>query len=96
MSHLAPCHGCDRHVRADEVACPFCGEGVRPSAPPALPTRRLSRAARLVFGATVAASLGLGGCTDSHGPGDDAGAAPADAGPEDAEVSVALYGAPGP
>ncbi len=54
MAHLIPCDACARHVRATDAACPFCGARVPPSAPHALPTERLSRAALFVFGAAVA------------------------------------------
>lgn len=28
MARLAPCPSCDRHVRIDEAACPFCGSAL--------------------------------------------------------------------
>lgn len=73
--HLLPCPGCDRHVRASDPLCPFCGEALpmslRQGRAPALPTRRLGRAATFAFGAAVAASSAVG-CGD--GPTtDDAG-----------------------
>ncbi len=56
---LVPCGGCHRHVRADEVACPFCarllGEvslaGIVPE-----PTQRLSRAGMVAFAAAFLSS----------------------------------------
>jgi hypothetical protein len=56
-SHLVPCPACQRHVRATETACPFCAHALpqelRCSAPCALPTTRLSRAALFAFRATL-------------------------------------------
>jgi hypothetical protein len=73
MSHLIPCLSCHRHVRVDEDACPFCGVErsleLRASAPPALPKRRLGRAALFAFGATLAGA----NCGDVT-PTSDAGA----------------------
>jgi hypothetical protein len=49
---LIPCEGCNRHVRADDKACPFCGAAITvvPIARPVL-DGRLSRAA--VFASAV-------------------------------------------
>jgi hypothetical protein len=53
--HLSACEGCGRHIRVSEGACPFCGATTsatfRAKAAPQPPTRRLSRAALIVFGA---------------------------------------------
>jgi hypothetical protein len=57
MSHLVPCLSCHRHVLVSEDRCPFCGAErspeLRAAAPPALPKRRLGRAALFTFGATL-------------------------------------------
>ena len=58
-SHLVPCSGCSRHVRAREAACPFCGaalpDAVRASSPPRRVVGRLSRAGIIAAGAAAAA-----------------------------------------
>jgi hypothetical protein len=60
MSHLVPCLSCHRHVRVAEDRCPFCGAEraaeLRAAAAPALPKRRLGRAALFTFGATLASA----------------------------------------
>jgi hypothetical protein len=46
-AHLLPCACCARHIRADEVFCPFCGERIslsrRDEPEFVLPPRRLTR-----------------------------------------------------
>jgi len=72
MSALNPCPSCNRHVRADETACPFCAAALpsRASLPErVLPRGRLSRAALIAAGATLA---GLSACSSSTS-GSDAG-----------------------
>lgn len=69
MFHLALCTACARHVRSDESSCPFCDAAIEPSPPPALPKRRLNRAATFAFGAALAGATACGG---TH-TGDDAG-----------------------
>lgn len=81
MSHLLPCDGCDRHVRADEPECPFCGAAIVSRPAPVLPAGRLGRAATFAFGAALAAAT-AGGCGDSHDRRDDGGEPPADSGVE--------------
>jgi hypothetical protein len=85
--HLVLCNGCGRHVRAMETACPFCHTGLSGSAPePAQPTGRLSRAALVAFGLTVAGAacsnhsqpnnggtIPQGGVTSSGGEGASTG-----------------------
>jgi hypothetical protein len=70
MSHLVPCMSCHRHVRVAEDRCPFCGAEraaeLRAAAPPALPKRRLGRAALFTFGATLATAS----CDSTTTPGD--------------------------
>jgi hypothetical protein len=61
MTDLQPCPGCRRHVRLDEVSCPFCaaaldgGEARSPS------TTRLSRAAVFAGAALATVAAGCGG-----------------------------------
>lgn len=73
MSRLVLCSVCSRHVRDDEVACPFCGAlpgphtvGAGPPGEPAAPrvTSVSARAAILFFGAVA-----TGACGDGQ-PGD--------------------------
>jgi hypothetical protein len=60
-SSLAPCPSCHRHVRGGEGRCPFCGEVIETRTPARLPAAsapprgRLSRAAALAIGASLAA-----------------------------------------
>lgn len=85
MDHLLPCFGCNRHVRAAEAVCPFCGEALPLSLRrrvPLLPVRRLGRAATLAFGAALAVSA----CSDSHGRGQDDGGATAETGAGDVDA----------
>lgn len=73
MSALNPCPSCNRHVRAEETACPFCAAALpsRASLPErVLPRGRLSRAALIAAGATLA---GLSACSSSTSGGNDAG-----------------------
>lgn len=92
---LVPCPGCSRHVRASDIACPFCAIAVASRlgqvAAPALPRRQIPRAALFAFGAaTVAGAAGLAGCGDDDGGGDDAGPV------ADMGLPSPLYGAPAP
>jgi len=107
MSRLCPCPACNRHVKTDAGVCPFC-EAALPESfceiPPASAARpRLSRAARLLAGATL---VGVSACSSTemqpvpvvhYGapiPVDAAGAGGttgADGGPG---TVVALYGGP--
>ncbi|HJL14483.1 MAG TPA: hypothetical protein RMH99_02435 [Sandaracinaceae bacterium LLY-WYZ-13_1] len=58
---LVPCDGCRRHVDAGAATCPFCGGSVTPG-PLRAPVRvrRLTRAAILYLGASLA-PVGCGG-----------------------------------
>jgi hypothetical protein len=49
------CHGCHRHIRSEEKACPFCGTSIQTMSAPAP-----ARLGAMVF----AVGLGLLGCTD--------------------------------
>ena len=72
MNHLVPCPECSRHVRVSEAQCPFCAQPLDLSGTPAprLPGVRLSRAATLAFGATLASATALAACsgTDASVP----------------------------
>lgn len=63
MSHLRPCSGCARHVRANATACPFCDAALDiETTPPALAPERLGRAARMAFGGAAAVAMTVAGC----------------------------------
>jgi|GEM_PF-1194559 len=62
MPHLSPCPQCSRHVRSDEVRCPFCdGALALDERPPPVPAGRIGRAALMAFGAAIA-TASLAGC----------------------------------
>ncbi|NUQ73285.1 MAG: hypothetical protein HUU21_07000 [Polyangiaceae bacterium] len=62
MPHLRPCSGCNRHVRSDEVRCPFCDDALPvDERPPPIPAGRMGRAALMAFGAAIA-TASLAGC----------------------------------
>jgi hypothetical protein len=89
---LVPCPACARHVRAVEAQCPFCSHALpRDLAAHAVPgtTQRLSRAAAVLFGT----SLALAGCGGAVTPAEDL--APADAVADDGGPAP-LYGLPPP
>jgi len=63
MSHLRPCSGCARHVRANATACPFCNAALEmETTAPALAPERLGRAARMAFGGAAAVAMTVAGC----------------------------------
>jgi hypothetical protein len=66
MNQLVPCPECSRHVRQSESACPFCGQALSLAhlPPPAMPRRRLGRAATFAFGASVVGATALVACSD--------------------------------
>lgn len=76
---LVSCEGCQRHVRATESACPFCGSTIDapPEAPRTRSVKRLGRAALFAFGT----SLALVGCDDDPNPVPAYGTPAVDAGP---------------
>ncbi len=81
MTHLIACAACSRHVRALEVACPFCATpipaGVRAEPPHPPPAVRLGRAALYAFGVgAVTATAAVAGCNHQE------------------DTMVAVYGAP--
>src|SRR3954469_15392127 len=64
MNQLVPCPECSRHVRVSEPECPFCAQPLEPR----LPGVRLSRAATLAFGATLASAAALAACSGTDAP----------------------------
>ena len=110
MNQLVPCPECSRHVRVSARECPFCALPLDLSGTPEprLPSVRLSRAATLAFGATLASATGLavscsasvpiyGAPAPAGGSENVAGAAGAATGGADSGIGggpVAVYGAP--
>lgn len=96
MSHLLPCEGCGRHVRAHESACPFCGASITHvcsgACGPVAASRHASRAHIMGYAvgvAAVAGTLAATACAMYGGPPErDAGTDAAPGGGGDA------YGAP--
>ena len=66
-SHLCPCPACNRHVKIDAGVCPFCETALPESScnarPPSPARPRLSRAARLLAGATL---VGASACSSTE------------------------------
>lgn len=64
---LEPCPACQRHVRVDELVCPFCAAGIAGAMARAptrrMPRQRLGRAALMSFGLSAGAAA-LVGCDD--------------------------------
>ncbi|MFO0631060.1 MAG: hypothetical protein U0325_36285 [Polyangiales bacterium] len=66
---MNPCASCRRHVRATEIACPFCGAALSDDARGHVApdtTARMKRAALFVFGASIASA----GCSSTTVSGD--------------------------
>jgi hypothetical protein len=88
---LIQCPGCQRHVQLSEASCPFCeralGDADRATRAPDT-TRRLTRAAAFVFGASVATTAIIG-C------GDDETETEATSASSNAGGYAPAYGAPG-
>ena len=82
MEHLVPCPGCERHVRYDEAACPFCRTtlALADTPPPRVPATRLGRAALFAFGASLAAGVVACSSSDDGGEQNAYGAPPMDGG----------------
>jgi len=83
MNELTLCGGCERHVRADETACPFCDAALEAPPAPAAPgpiRARAGRAAVVALGVSLA--MGTSSCVALYGAPapDDAGVA------EDGEI----------
>ncbi|HEY2512996.1 MAG TPA: hypothetical protein VGI39_19145 [Polyangiaceae bacterium] len=98
--HLLACPNCSRHVRATELACPFCdaalSDAFRATPAPVPPAVRLARAALVALGAgAVVATAACGGATSVGGPNstEDGGGDSASSPPDEGGV-VAVYGAP--
>jgi hypothetical protein len=94
MSELTPCPACQRHLRKTEMRCPFCGEAVSLAhvPAPALPRKRLGRAATFAFGASVVGGTLLVACGDD----DSGGIVPVYGAPSGGSsfAGSAVYGAP--
>lgn len=64
MPHLRPCPQCSRHVRSNEVRCPFCDSALAvDDRAPLVPAGRIGRAALMAFGAALA-TASLAGCNN--------------------------------
>jgi hypothetical protein len=101
MSQLTPCPECQRHVRKTEASCPFCESALSLSnvPSPALPRKRLGRAATFAFGASVVGATALVACSDGDSGGDVPvyGAPPAAGAGGDSSFggsAAPVYGAP--
>lgn len=68
---LVACPGCQRHVRVNETACPFCSAALEGVAAPLRPLLERSRAAVVFF--STAAMVGCGKDTATPPPTPDAG-----------------------
>ena len=98
-SALLPCPACNRHVRADEIRCPFCAAALPERSldgGSGLPRKRLGRAALMTAGAILGAAEACGDTTPSQdaSTNNDTGAASDTSGQDGGPV--ALYGAPAP
>jgi len=114
--HLCPCPACNRHVMTDAGVCPFCQAALPATSCATTPApaarTRMSRAARLLAGATL---VGVSACSSTQtepnpvpaygapipvdsGAGGAAGSdgAGGAGGAADAGSAVPLYGAPAP
>jgi hypothetical protein len=97
-SHLIPCPGCARHVRASELACPFCTGALPESLRATLPARRppvgrLTRAALYTFSATSLTLAAACGSTTETGSADGSTVdAPGNRDSESVPEGAALYG----
>lgn len=91
VSHLVPCPGCERHVRASEAVCPFCSatlsEEFRGQQASQIPSGRLGRAALAAFRTTV--SAGAVAASAAVGASALGCAADADSGVPNAQQSAA-------
>lgn len=88
---LVPCGGCARHVRASDAVCPFCGRESRAARIAPDTSRRMTRAAAFVFGATVAVAA----CSSEVETRDEGSGAAGAGGTSDGGAVGPLYGAPG-
>lgn len=93
MPPLALCRSCSRHVRPNEVACPFCG-APPPFAAGRAPTgaSRLTRVAAFSLGATLAAA----GCGHDALPGESTDAAADRAVPDEGALDARAFDAANP
>lgn len=88
---LLPCPSCQRHVRANDALCPFCGDTLPASYAGTLrvktPLARLGRAALFTLGASLAGAATTACDSDDPAPVNDSGVAAQDSG-SDASVIV--------
>jgi hypothetical protein len=91
-ARLLACPACTRHVRIDELRCPFCGGPLPDSfgkvAAPSPPPAGLSRAGLYAYGVAVGVGVLVGACNRS----------PSVSKPGEAEnpPTASVYGAPMP
>jgi len=63
MTELIPCPACQRHYRADEPTCPFCGSARAACASPCAPSPARRRPSRPALFAAGAAAVGVVACS---------------------------------
>ena len=69
MSHLRPCSGCSRHVRANVTVCPFCDAALMIEEPrTVVSNERLGRAARMALGSAAALANSVAACDGNKPP----------------------------
>jgi hypothetical protein len=99
---LAACPACARHVRVNEITCPFCrvalASSLRETSAPPLPSVRLSRAALYAMraGAISVTAVACGGAVTTSGGSEDSGQADVARGEPDANFAVPYGLAPLP
>ena len=93
---LCPCESCGRHVRASGAECPFCAAPRVPVVVPAstTPVVRLSRAAMLALGASLAVGAAVEACSGAAAYGTPP--APYDAQVNDVQATDAAVPTDGP
>jgi hypothetical protein len=94
MAHFVPCSSCERHIRASEAECPFCGASLDFAPLPARAPRPNIRRAALIALGTALAGAPLG-CGDTDEDGGSGGAADASAGSGGAAGASGSGGASG-
>ena len=96
---LVPCSACQRHIRIDHGACPFCSAAVPADiAQRVIPgaRTRLDRLATFTFAASLTIGAACGGSDDGSTTGSksDAGGAADSGSVKDDGGGQAIYGAP--
>lgn len=72
MSHLRPCSGCSRHVRANVTVCPFCDAALVIEEPrQVVANERLGRAARMALGSAAALAISVTACDSNKPPANE-------------------------